>query len=89
MIKKKIISGRNKNQKKVIIINQSSTEPTSQDDYQPLADRPQTLKFTRADMQSCNVLVSMAWPGGKVKKLLGRLKESACLVTGVIGHKLY
>ena len=76
VIKKKVISGRNKNQKKIIVVNQYSTEPISQDNPS-LADLSQTLKFTQADMQNCSALVSMAWPNGKVKKLLGRLKECA------------
>lgn len=81
VVKKKIISGRNKNQKKVIVVQQGSVEPTK-DVSNTGPDAPQVLKFRRDDMESYNVLLSAALPGGKAKKLLGRLKGTS---TGYVG----
>lgn len=73
VVKKKIISGRNKNQKKVIVVQQGPVEQTT-DLMDNTSEKPQVLKFVRDDMDSCNLLLSASLPGGKAKKLIGRLK---------------
>lgn len=75
VVKKKIISGRNKNQKKVIVVQQGPVEQTT-DLMDTTSEKPKVLKFTRDDMDSCKLLLSASLPGGKAKKLLGRLKET-------------